>query len=460
MRKFGTGEGIGIYFRMIRQFAPLGGLIGQRIDGALKRRPTIVAGEPDDPESFRVAEELKLVWNDIPERVTALKKFLMGVFVGFAALERVWQRHEGTGVVAPMRLIDRPQQNFIFLADGTAKFLTLDNPFIGEPIDPMKFMFLRGGSEHTAYGEGELKDVYLTLWKIQQIEGFLLEALEKQGRPIPHYRVPRNYDPKDKAALAAAAKAMYGAYVMTPTDATDVSVEFPALNIAAAGAAGRSESEILRLYWGQVYIRLLRVQQTQDKTGGSRALEDTRMAITDLATLPDAELLCDALNQGWLWPTCEINYPSLPADLRPRFVPDPTAHENLDTVHKWIMDGLDHGVSFSAEAYFKVFPRVARAKDAADELGHARERISDTTNSPIQDNAPNPADQPPDIQPATPSGPPAPGQKGWVGVVTTTGQTLYFDPTMDVLTSNRGAVPFNKLTHGDEPVTVKPQEKE
>jgi hypothetical protein len=475
LAKFAGGESFDFYYRIRRQISAIGGIVGQLVDGALKRRPIIVAGDQSDEESVNVANDIRRIWDDIPGKSVALRKAVDTlVTCGFAPLEMVWGRDAQTQIVAPVGeirkdgsrgpgLIDRPARNFIFDTDQNPRFLSVIDPFMGEPIEPMKFIFLRAGSLNSPYGESEFTELHSSAWLYMQIQQFGLDAVEKYGRPIPHVLIPRTMDAADVAALDTFYTEKFGTYTRALYDGTEVKVEYPSMSLASAGAAGRSEIEWMRFIHTQMYIRLLRTPQTQDKTGGSRALESTRQSITDLATLTYSDILCEGLQEGWMRPVMEINYPDLDPKLRPRIVPDYSAAEDRNTKHKRIIDGLDRGIAFSKEWYYREFD-AQEAKDADDVLGHPKTTITENNTPPTAaDPNADPANQndgdPEDQQDGGADDATEPGAEGWVGVTTSTGETLYFDPRYPVFTANRGPVPFDKLTHGDEPITLTKKEE-
>jgi len=61
LAKFGGGRGFDLYYDVRRQITELGGIIGQLIDGALKRRIVVVPGDPSDPRSVKIADETRRV---------------------------------------------------------------------------------------------------------------------------------------------------------------------------------------------------------------------------------------------------------------------------------------------------------------------------------------------------------------------------------------------------------------
>ena len=378
LAKHGTWEGLELYARIRRQITELGGIVAQLVDIALKRPPTIVPGDLSDGESVRIADNYRRIWDEIPEKAIVLRKTIDNLITfGFAPIEMVWSRDPQTMIVAATKLIDRPPRNFIFDVDEQPRFISILDPLVGEPIDPLKFLLLRAGTTNTPYGESAFTELYSAAWLYQEVQKFWLDSVEKYGRPVPHIHIPRTYTAADVADLDNFYTAKFGTYTRGLWDGNEVKVEYPAMPMASAGAAGRSELDSLRFLQAKMYIRLLRTQQTQDKTSGSRSLETVRDSRTEAAAATYSDILCEGLDRGWLAPSVEINFPSLDPMLRPRVLPDPMAFADLDKMHMRLMNGIDRGILYSKRDYFR---RVGmqEAKDDADVLGHPQMRITDS----------------------------------------------------------------------------------
>ena len=400
LEKFGGGRGFELYYEVRRQITELSGILGQLVDGALKRRVVVVAGDPSVSRSVEIADEMRRVWEDIPYKSVTMQAALDTLITcGFAPIELVWGRDESTGIVAPIGevrddgtrgpgLIDRPAQNIVFDEAGNPRFLSVLDPFLGEPIEPLKFIFLQCGTMNTQYGKAMSMDLYSGAWFYQQVRQMMLDAVEKYGRPIPHVLIPRGTDPGEMAEIDDFYTKKFGTYTRAMTDETAVEVQYPSMPMAASGSAGRSEIEVLKFLQGTMYICALRTRQTQGESNASRSLETVRDARTDAAAVLYSDILCEGLQGGWMRPTMQINYPSDDPKLWSRFVLDTTAIDDPDKVHGRVMDGVDRGISYSKQYYFKRFG-VQEAKGKDDVLGVPRE-IPMGTGSFIQPDTPPP----------------------------------------------------------------------
>lgn len=357
IKKFGGWEGLGLYDRILRQFPNVYSACQQRIDRVPERR--IVPGDPSNPRSVEVAKICNDLYQGLEGREIIQRRLLWGMFYGFAAVEKTWAFDDYTGLFAPIKLYDQPARNIRFDEQGNPFFMTAFNRTPGEPLRRADWMFFRWGSHWTPYGDGELKYVYVLTWMIQQMMDFGLQALEELGRPIPVYHVPQLMDKDARAALEASVAAQHKFYVMVPTDATEVKVEFPGINVTAGGAAGRSEGEWIRYFDGWIQRALLGTQQTQDRSGGSRALEEVRTQIVDDKTRQASDTLDDVWNRQWLWPdVIAFNFADLDRMAWPRFDSEPMAEEDLTNHHERVMEAMGKGIPVSRDWYYQKFKIV------------------------------------------------------------------------------------------------------
>lgn len=348
-----TWEGLAFYERMLRQFSTLYAACQQRIDRVPERR--IVAGDPSSETSTAMARDAQRLWQLLPNREIIQRKLLMGMFMGFAPVEKVYGRDATTGLLGPISLYDQPARNFKFDEEGNAYFLGRLSLAQGELVKPHQMMFFRWGSSWTPYGDGELKYVYVATWMIQTIMDFGLQALEELGRPIPMYRVPSTMGSDERGELEQSVASRHKYYVIVPSSGPEVTVEFPGLNVAAGGAAGRAEFEAIRYLDGWIQRAILGTQQTQDRAGGSRALEEVRTSIVDDKTRQASDTLDICLTSQWLSDFGALNWPDQPRELWPRFDSEPTPGEDLGPMHSRVMEAVDRKIPVSAAWYYKTF---------------------------------------------------------------------------------------------------------
>jgi hypothetical protein len=92
--KFGTSDGIGLYTRVLHQFANVAGYCKAWIDHVLVTDRAIKPATSEDPAEQTLADEaaerMRKAWARVRNRSIVLQKLLTGRFYGFARAEKVW----------------------------------------------------------------------------------------------------------------------------------------------------------------------------------------------------------------------------------------------------------------------------------------------------------------------------------------------------------------------------------
>lgn len=322
VRQFGQHEGLGIYDRVLRTYSFLSGICDQRIDRANAIQRTIVPGDPNSQISLDMAQDARRVWDRVRGKETILKRLLRGMFTGIAPVEKVWGVDPVTGLAAPMFLYDCPPEAIKFGPNGEEFFLTQFNPLFGERIEPNRFMYFRWGSLFTDYGEGELRNIYPDLYDIQVVTENGIDALGEFSKPTMLVIYPSDYRKEDRNGLKQQCEDQFEKYFMLPAKVNEVTANLLGAEIMTSGGAGRAEFEFVRMKVGHIYIAILGTQQTQDKTSGSRGLEETRNEITDNKTPAASDALDECLTTGWLDDLSAANWANQPVELWPLFKSD------------------------------------------------------------------------------------------------------------------------------------------
>jgi hypothetical protein len=323
LRQFGTWEGLAFYDRIFRQFPTVAGVFHLWADHANRIDPVIKAGAPEEGKSREIADKVRSLYRRLPDTHILNKKMLLnGRGFGFAPIGKAdWRKDEETGLLAPHDLYDIPPWCIKFGPEGQ-EYVVTEMSSLGNPIPKRTVFHLRWGTRWTPYGEADTRDIYMATWYIQTIRQMGAQAVEIFGRPIPWVEVPDRVVGDEFVQFEAGLSAQYKYYVITRTPAEKYSVTFPSQAVVASGAAGRSEMEWVRFFYGEVYIRILGVQLTQDKTGGSRALEEVRGDFIDDKTPPAVQARDQAWTLGYAHDICEVNYPSVKRELWPQFSSD------------------------------------------------------------------------------------------------------------------------------------------
>jgi hypothetical protein len=242
-------------------------------------------------------------------------------------------------------------------------------------------MIFRSGSTNTAYGDGSGRYIYPATHLIEKTIELLLESVEEFGRPIPKVYMPRATEAltkPERESIRAYARAVHSRFIEIPTNESRATIEMDAA-VVSSGQLGAREMAIIEMLVTWIYIRILRVAQTMNKTGGSRALEDTRYEITDDASRPICSLIDDSLNAasvvgdeytGWMADYNDFNHPNEPEEILPRFETPTLSQENISKIHDRVMDAIDHGIGddISKDYYLRV-TGAEKAKNDQDRLG-------------------------------------------------------------------------------------------
>lgn len=324
-------EGICYYDRLKRQFGRYAGACSLWVDKVCANDLAIKPGDSNDGRSREMADIQRRLYRKLPFKHIVNKKAVEGRFFGFAITGvagggpgGAWQRDVETGVLAPFDLYPIPQRYINFKVDGTACAITPYN-FQGVPIPEEAIMRFLWGSNFTPWGEADAQYVALDLWYVQQVRQMKMQGVEIYGRPVPWVEVPESIIGDEYDALEAGLQKQYKHYVITRTTANKYTVTFPSQNIIANGNAGRSEQEIERYHYGAVYEVIFGVQMTGDKTGGSRALEETRLDVIADKTPPALQALATMWQQGYSNRIWRVNAPNVPESLYPIWEPAVTA---------------------------------------------------------------------------------------------------------------------------------------
>ena len=383
LARVGGHLGPAFYEEMLLRHPWLAGIVDQRVEKANRPR-VIVPGDPSDDRSVMMADLARRKWQKVQSATTALASGLRnGRFIGPGGLEKVFTR-DADGIVYVCRLINRPPRNIKFRADGTALWISANNPIHGEVIPRRKMMFIQGGSLNSPYPEVELSAVYAATYLIEKAVELMLDTVEEFGRPIPTVYMPRAksaLSKEERTQIRAYARAVHSRFCEVPTNETDAHIDMGGnASMAASGAAGRPEAAIVEMMMTWSYIRILRITQTLNKTGSANGmLEQVRYQITDDASRPDCILIDDSLNMtetvgdeytGWMADFNDFNFPDEPVELLARFETPTLSQEEIQQIHDRTMDAIDRGLgeTLSEDAYLRT-TGMEKAKNEDDRLG-------------------------------------------------------------------------------------------
>ena len=301
----------------------------------------------------------------------------------------------------PLRLINRESENLKPRDDGTWLWVPKGWGYQGEPIPERKMMMLQSGTTNHPCGRGVGRLIYSATYLIEKTVELMLDSVEEFGRPIPVVYMPKMKDAltkREREEIRAYARAVHSRFIEVPTSEMNAKIDIGNAALASSGQIGGREMAIIEMLVTWIYVAVIRVAQTMNKTGGSRALEDTRYDITDDASRPLCHLLDDGLNKptvpgdpytGALVDFLDFNFPNDPVEELCHFETPTLSQEDISAHHRRTMEAIDRGLggTFSADQYLRI-TGIEKAKNADDELGGVPQtRVTKTTSDDLdQDN--------------------------------------------------------------------------
>jgi hypothetical protein len=317
LRKYGGGGSVVFYRVMLEENLALSADCSQWEDRVNAIDLTIRPGDPNSQMSVDMAADVTRIHNRL-QGVSIVNTWITRArWYGFTAIGKAgWRKDDQTGIIAPFDLHNIDPWLFKFGPNFEPYLLTQRNQWHGEPIPPRSVFFPRWGSLFTAYGESDLRDVYLSAWYIQNVQEMLLHSIEHLGRPVPWIEVG-DMDGDEFTEFESGIAAQYKYYVITRTPGAKVATTFPNMTALSSGAVGKSEQEFIRYHAGLQSRKVFGTQQTQDRVGGSRALEESRLSVASDKTPPASEMRDKAWTEGWLNDISLINWPNQPRQIWP-----------------------------------------------------------------------------------------------------------------------------------------------
>lgn len=490
-------EGLGFYRRIRRQVPYVAGLFKLRIDAACALPVAWVAGDEDDAGSRLLRDIVADAWNAMPDSAAAERKMLLCIADGIGVGELVWGQHvanvrlpeapdaqpgnpleqaissgmESIPCLLP-RIIDRQPQFFGFDAEGRLVFLGTTGRD-HRALDPLQYIVSRYGSADV-WGDGEMREAYADVWKLDTIDKMALRALEKQGYPLLRVLVPEAWDADKVRQVRTSIAATYPNYVVIPFG--DRYEEQLVSESGAPTFLGADQIARINKLQETLSISILGVAFSNGQSG-SYARDQVRNELRFEKTSADASAR-DSIRTDWARKFCAVNFPSVPTALWPRSVTDSKPTDDLTA---WV----DSAVKMSALG-FPVSRSQASIKLGLDIASGADDTLA-TKTAPAQPwqvdpPAPTPEDERPfavmsesgevmqfdtpaqfreamgfDLEPHAAHAPaqPAPSFAECISIPTDSGAVLSIPRAASVKTANRGIIAAIDLVTGDELVTLK-----
>ncbi|CAL1241314.1 DUF935 domain-containing protein [Candidatus Methylocalor cossyra] len=377
------GQSIAIY-RDLLSDAHVGGCVRRRKASVKSMGWQVLRGE----SPARVHKAIVSMLNDL-DMPRLINEALDAALFGYQPFEIIWR--PGGGMAAPLDVVGKPPEWFMFNADNELRFRSRANPFAGDALPPDKFLLARQRPTYqNPYGFPDLSLVFWpTVFKRAGLK-FWARFVEKYGTPWLIGKHPRGMAPAEVEELLDQLEAMVDdAVAAIPNDSSLDIVE-----AAGKGASADLYREFILMCRSEVTIALLGQNQNMERDS-THASALAGQAVTEDIRDDDATMVAQVVNE-LIRLVCRLNWGDVPA---PRW--ELYAKEQIDntratrdktlkdaglqfTRHYWIRTynladedvvpeggaqaaGTEEGAAF-AEVDPAVFPAQAALEDALDAL--------------------------------------------------------------------------------------------
>jgi len=309
VQQFGGPKGPAIYRMMQQENLALSGACSQYEDRVNKAEQRVRPGIKGDAESEEMARLAAGAFDQLPNPNIITLWLIRAKWYGFMPIGVAgWEKRNG--VLAPFDLHNVDPWHFRF-GPNFEPYLITQTDYYGKPVPEGAFFFARWGSLFTAYGESDLRDVYLECWFRQNLRDLMLMSIEQGARMMPVYLLPDGMSEDEFNLFERKIAEKFKQYILIKSS-TVSKPEIINSNqaIIANKAAGGSELEAIRYIDGLVDAKVLGTQQTKDKTSGSRAQEEVRLEIANDKIFPALEFVNKAWTAGYLDRISMANWPT------------------------------------------------------------------------------------------------------------------------------------------------------
>jgi len=289
------GKDIAVYNDLLVD-GHLGGCVVSRRAGVMSLEWSIDRGKAQS----RQAKFIQDVFEDI-DMAAVISEILRAPFFGFQVLEVIWKR-AGKNIV-PVSVVGKPQEWFVFSAEGKLKFRTKDN-WSGDSLPEKKFLLARHEPTYkNPYGFPILSRCF---WPITFKRGamkFWITFSEKYGMPFLLGKHPRGTSEAEAAALADMLEMMIQDAIAVVPDDSQIEV----LDAGSKSASAAVYRELIEACKVEISISILGQNLTTEVKGGSYAAAETHMQVRKNIVDSDRRLVEKTINQliAWIY---ELNF--------------------------------------------------------------------------------------------------------------------------------------------------------
>lgn len=278
------------------------GLIGSCIRRRKSAVKALDSGLDRNASPSRVTKAVQAMLDalDLPR---IIGQILDCTLYGYQPLEVNWQARGG--LLVPTDVVAKPPEWFRFDTDNQLRFLTREDPMLGELVPERKFLLARQDPTYqNPYG---FPDLSMCFWPLAFKKGglkFWLSFAEKFGSAFSIGKLPRNATDAERAALLDSLDDLIQNGVATIPD--DGSVEL--LEMAGKSASADLYERLVMHCRGEITIALLGQNQTTEASA-NRASATAGLEVTHELRDADGKLAAETVNTLIEW-FCELNFGS------------------------------------------------------------------------------------------------------------------------------------------------------
>lgn len=277
-------------YRDLRADAHVGGCIRRRKSAVKALEWSVEQGDA----SARLVSRIEAIFKQL-DMNRILGEMIEAALYGYQPMEVMWGRVDGW--LAPVDIVGKPQEWFVFGTEGELRFRSRENLLLGEALPERKFLLPRQEPSYlNPYG---LADLSMCFWPATFKRGglkFWVTFTEKYGTPWLVGKTPRNTPGSETYKLLGQLEAMV-------QDAVAVIPDDSSVDIVEGEKTSSAEiyRELLMYCRSEISIALLGQNQTTE-ANSNRASATAGLEVTEDIRDADAAMIEAAMNQliGWI----------------------------------------------------------------------------------------------------------------------------------------------------------------
>ena len=262
-----------------------------------------IQGDDSNAKAVEIIRQM-LQRLDMPQIISNI---LDAVLWGFQPLEVMWQ--VVGGLFLPVDIIAKPSHWFRFTADNELRFLSTNERYHGEELQPRKFLLAQHHKEYTnPYGEKVLTKCFWPVTFKKAAWKWWVNSTEKFGSPFIVGKVPRGTDKAEIDQLNEELQALV--QDVTAVLPNDTAIEIMDGQAARSSGSGSSpHHELIEQCNAEIALAILgQTLTTEVGSNGSYAASKTHNDVRENITAGDKRMVEQTIQKLVEW-ICELNWP-------------------------------------------------------------------------------------------------------------------------------------------------------